>query len=285
MTQTAWKSGFNESASVDVRSVSVLAFLTLLWLMSPGASPAADDSSKLFRAPSSSTRSFEDIEMETRILQALRKDAQLGSLNLGVRMSGGVAKLFGPVPTAELKARAVRIVQKMDGVTTVHTNDLYISRSADGRKRLAVVLQEERPTQTRAASPHTPSSARPSPRDPDSQLPGISPPNAAASSTPTGSGQQITLLAPEIASPPRHTPEAAQLTGNPHPPLPSVTLSAAIQNLRQRDVHFQQIRTRVEGTTVYIMPGDTASDDAMLFAQIVRRVPGVRHVIMESGSR
>lgn len=283
MRHTAPIMNGNAVTAVAVRCVSVC--IAVLLLISSARSLAADEPLRPVLAPSSSTRSLEDVEIETRILRALRRDAQLGPLNLGVRISGGTAKLFGPVPTVELKERAVQIVQKIDGVRAVRTSDLYTSRSADGRKRFAVVLQEERPTQTRAASPPTPACVRVTPREPNPPLPGGSALNSAASSIPAGNGQQVTLLAPEIGAPARHTPEAARLTGNPRPPSPNVDLSTAVQSLRQRDVRFQQIRARVEGTTVYIMPGDMPSEDAMMFAQAVRRVPGVRHVIMESGSR
>jgi hypothetical protein len=103
--------------------------------------------------------------------------------------------------------------------------------------------------------------------------------------TPTRTGQQIALLAPEIAAPPTRAPEAARLTGNPRLESPSIAIAAAIQNLRRRDARYQQIRTRVEGTTVYIIAGETAGEDAMMFAQAVRRLPGVQHVIIDSSTR
>ncbi|HTU92940.1 MAG TPA: hypothetical protein VMF69_22860 [Gemmataceae bacterium] len=87
-----------------------------------------------------------------------------------------------------------------------------------------------------------------------------------------------------MTAPPARVPEAARLTANPHPAAPSVSIAAAIENLRKREARYQQIRARVQGTTVYIFPGDTASEDAMTFAQAVRRLPGVQHVIVDSGS-
>jgi hypothetical protein len=100
-----------------------------------------------------------------------------------------------------------------------------------------------------------------------------------------GTGQQITLLAPEMASPPANAPEAARLTANPRPTSPAVAIAETIEQLRRRDSRYQQIRARVQGSTVYIMPGETATEDAMTFAQSVRRLPSVQHVIMDSSSR
>jgi hypothetical protein len=75
------------------------------------------------------------------------------------------------------------------------------------------------------------------------------------------------------------------LTANPRPASPSIAIAAAIEDLRRRDTRYQQIRARVQGTTVYLMSVDTATEDVMTFAQTVRRLPGVQHVIMYSNSR
>lgn len=279
MTHSAWNLSGNHSTSTNVRSASVLAFLALVMLALPR------DLSAQFLSSPSTNRTVKDVAIEARILSALRRDPQLGPLNLGVHMSGGVANLSGPIPANDLKQRAVQIVQKIDGVHSVSTKDLYFSSAAQGRKRMSIVIQDDRPTQTRAASLPAPSSVSSTPADPASSLPILPPQKSAIPSASAGSGQQITLLAPEITAPSRHVPEAACLTGKARPSSPGISISAAIEQLRQREARYQQIRVRVEGATVYLVPGDTASEDVMMFAQTVRRLPGVRHVIMDSSSR
>ncbi len=272
-------------ASVIVRSTSVLVLLTLMLFASGGLGPihAADKGSELSLFPSSTTQITKDVELETRILRTLRQDGELGPLNLGVHVRGGVAKLSGPVPTAELKQRAIRILRHVDGVLTVSAGDLYISSSAKGRKRVAIVIQDDLPTQTRAASPPVPGGGNGIAAQADSPL--LAPQKSVHQAAGPGTERQVTLLAPEMIAPPGHGPEPARLTGNPRSASPGASLAAAIEQLRRREIRYQQIRARVQGTTVYILPGETAGEDAMTFAQAVRRLPGVQHVILDSNSR
>jgi hypothetical protein len=256
MIHTGWNMSSDNPASVDVRAVCVLVFFTLALLVFQPSRGAAEKP-----VTSLSNASAADVEIEARVRRTLRQDAQLGPLNLGVHIVGGAAKLSGPVPTAELRQRAVQIVQRVDGVLTVTDKDLYVSSSARGRKRVSIRIQDDGPTQTRAASPLSPSTAQ---------------------AAPAGAGRQITLLAPEMAAPAATAPEAARLTANPRPVSPSIAIAAAIEQLRRSDARYQQIRARVSGTTVYIMPGETATEDAMTFAQTVRRLSSVQHVIMDS---
>jgi hypothetical protein len=150
---------------------------------------------------------------------------------------------------------------------------------------VSILIQDDLPTQTRAASPHLPSNARGTLGQTDSPSPASLTQKTDPQSTPGRVGQQVALLAPEIAPPTSNAPEAARLTANPRPVSPSVAIAAAIEQLRRNDSRYQQIRARVQDTTVYIMPGETATEDAMTFAQTVRRVPGVQHVIMDASSR
>jgi osmotically-inducible protein OsmY len=267
MMHTVRKTSGKKSAMAFVRCNSVLVFLFLVLLGCPIGTYAEDEQpAPLFN---SLTQTTKDIEIVARIRQALRQDAQLRSLNLSVRMSGGVASLSGPVPTLKLKKRALSIVERVEGVLTVSAKDLYISTSDRGNKTLAVVIQEDRPTQTRSASPSSLSSSLGSF---DSRLS-------------MKDSQPISPRAPEKAAPAARASQAARLTAHPHPVSSSVSISIAVEQLRRRDARYQQIRARVEDTTVFVFPGDTSSEDAMTFAQAVRRLPGVQHVILSSDSR
>ncbi|MHB1424591.1 MAG: BON domain-containing protein [Gemmataceae bacterium] len=262
MTHMVWNTNGGWRAADVVRPLAVLVFLVVVLGGFPAEMRAADERAGQSLLSASSTRSANDIETEARILRALRKDAQLGPLNLGVHVSSGVARLSGPVPTAELKKRVIALARQVDSVLTVNARDLYVSSADRVRKQLSLQIQDDRPTQTRAASPPLPSNGR-----------GATPRN------------DITLLAPEMASPPARVSETARLTANPRPVSPAVALAAAIEQLRQREARYQQIRARVQGATVFVLPGDTAIEDSMRFAQAVRRLPGVEHVIVSSGSR
>lgn len=251
MTHTGWNSCGKNPASNDVRRLVSLLLLSLSLLASPALVWAAD-------------RRVIDLEIETKARRALRNDAKLGPLNLNVHVSGGTARLSGPVPSLQHKQRVIAIVERVEGVLRVTARDLYVSSTAEGPKRLSVVIEDDRPTQTRSASPHSLSK-------------GTAP-------QPPG-GQQITLLAPEVAPRPARIPEAARLTANPRPASPVSSIPTALEQLRQSDRRFRQIRTQIQGATVYIYPSDAPGEDAMLFAQAVRRVPGVQSVLVAPGSR
>lgn len=279
MTPTGWNMSGDNPASHDVRPIASLSLLTLI--LFAGSTHAADKPVGPFLFTSSSTRTTNNIEVQTRVRRALGKDAQLAPLNLGVHMSGGIVKLFGPVPSAELKQRAIQIAGQVQGVLEVNARDLYLSSAAQGTKRLSVVIPDDLPTQTRAASPHSLSNGTPPSMRPEAPL---SPPPSAEQGT-HASGQQVTLLAPEMAAPPARLAEPARLTANPRPAPPLAPLAPAIERLRRRETRFQQIRVQVEDTTIRIFPGDTRGEDVMTFAQAIRRLPGVQHVIVASGSR
>lgn len=236
-----------EPASKDVRRVSSFVVLVLMLLF---ASPlvAAD----------------RDFELESKVHRALSANGPLKKLNLFVRVVDGKASLSGAVPSAELRQQALRIAERVDGVLAVRGDGLYVSSSGQNAKPMIVLPLEDRPTQTRSASPGSP------------PLP--------ATPRPADAGQQITLLAPEAAPRPARAPEPAQLTANPRSAPLVVALTPAVEGLRRNNPRFQQIRTQVRNATVYIYPGNTSGEDVMTFAQAVRRLSGVQHVIVASGS-
>lgn len=265
MTYVSWNMSGNNPASSDVRRVASFLLLAVVLLVWRIPARAADAPVRPFLITSASTRAERDMEVEVNVHKALRKDAQLKPLNLSVRMANGVARLSGPVPSQDVKQRVLRIVEGVQGVLKVDGRDLYVSTSARGSQRMAIVVPDDQPTQTSSASPRFPSTGTvPLPRE---------------------NGQQVTLLAPQVAPRPARVPEAARLTA--HPRLASVTDSilAAVERLRRRDERFHSIRTQVQGSTVRIFPSDAPGEDAMLFAQAVRCVPGVQHVLVASGSR
>ncbi len=269
----------SNSASKGVRCITLFMLLALAGFGLPTLLVGADEQSGPFLFTSSS-RTAKDIQFEAKARRELRQDAQLKSLNLCVEMNSGVATLSGPVPSVELKQRAIQIVQRVEGVLAVTAKDLYISTNEQAGERVTVVVPDDRPIQTRSASPGSPSQIGQWNRE------------SARNDSPSARDQQITLLAPETAGsnnplpPSRKLAEnkagGARLTGNPHPLSPAVAISLAVEQLRQREARYQQIRARVQGTTVYLFPGATASEDAMTFAQAVRRLPGVQHVILST---
>lgn len=278
MIHAAWNMSGNDPASVDVRPVSSFAFLVLILLLA-SQSQAADKPAEPKLPPSSPARITDDLQIGAKIREALVKDAELARLNLSVRVSNGTSWLSGPVPSLDLKQRAIRIVKRIEGVYTVRGEGLYVAPSVRPPKQTLVLLEDDRPTQTRSASP---GSTR-------TDLPANPLPDPSSRSTGTDRADSlegtVTLLAPEAAASPLRTREPAQLTANPRAASTVASLAPAVESLRRHSPRFQQIRTLVRESTVFIYPVDTPGEDVMRFVQAVRRLDGVQHVIVASGSR
>ena len=263
MAHTGWNLSGNDPASRDVRPVSSFAFLALILLLA-SRSQAADKPAGPAPLASSPARLTDDLQVGAKVREALVKDAELSRLNLSVHVSGGTASLSGPVPSLDLKQRAIRIVKRVEGVYTVRSDGLYVSPSARRPKPSLVLLDDDRPTQTRSASPNST--------------------RLDATSVPLPD-REITLLAPEAVASPLRTREPACLTANPRPASAVAALAPTVENLRRSRPCFQQIRIVVRDSTVYIYPGNTSGEDVMAFAQAVRRLEGVQHVIVGSEPR
>ncbi len=144
----------HDATSFDVRGVAWFVFLGVAVLVGPAMGTAAEKPSGSLLAPDARTRATEDRAVEIRVRMALAKDAQLGPLNLGVRMTRGTAHLFGPVPSAEFLVQAKAIVQEVPGVLEVRTSGIYFAKRRAGAKALTLPLEDGKPTQTRSASPN-----------------------------------------------------------------------------------------------------------------------------------
>ncbi len=216
-----------------------------------------------------------DLELEAKIHRALSNNVELKKASLFVRVADGKATLGGTVPSPDLKREALRLAERVEGVVTVRGDGLYVVPSTR-RPPLTIALPlEERPTQSRAASPAltrldpTESVAVPSPR-------------------PTANeclAQSITLFAPEAAVAAVRPTQSTQLTAHPRPTPPVAALLAVVESLRRQNSRFQNIRILERDATIYIYPGNASADDAMTFAQAVRKVPGVREVVIAPRSR
>lgn len=256
--------------SRGVRDLVWLVLLALVPLTISAEASAADKSPKPIRVSVSRLGAADDLDVEIHVLSALKKTRFLDRLS--VHVANGVAHLLGPVPSADLKKKAVEIAGQVPGVLEVRTEEVYFAKPPPAAKPLILPLEGERPTQTRSASPNSFSGSveTPTARDP------LPPPAANA--------PRVTLMAPEaVAAPPRAS-EPAVLTANPRTASPPPSIAATIDRLRQADRRFRSIRTEVQGSTVRVFSGDTPGAHVMAFAQTIRRLPGVQHVILKDTS-
>jgi osmotically-inducible protein OsmY len=253
------------STSFDVRGIARFALLGLALLVIAANARAGD------KTPAPFARAGEDLMVASHVRTALRKEERLRPLVPHVRVTKGVAHLSGPVPSAELKKRAVEIAAKVDGVLKVEAGDLYVAKVAPRPPSLTLPLEGDKPTQTQSASPNSLSGALGTltTRDPI--------PSAPLSSSP----QRVTLMAPEAVAVPSRPAEPTRLTAHPRTSSPASSLPASLERLRRSDVRFRTIRTEVQGTTVRVLTGTVAGEQVMDFARAIRGLPGVQRVIIQ----
>jgi hypothetical protein len=211
--------------------------------------------------PPAARSGLRDLELTVFARRALRADASLGPLNVGVRISDGVATLWGPVPTVEDARRAVKVLETVSGIAAVRS-ELRLEKGQPN-DLLALPVPEDPPTRTDAASP-----------DPVSGSLGTLTRRNPASPPPAPQGRPpaIALMAPVTAAPvapPRAAPSPAE----------------AVEALRQSERRFRRIRAEVQGGAVFLHPGDTPREDVMAFYQVLARVPGVERVVVKSDGR
>jgi hypothetical protein len=262
MRQTARITNRQYPTCLDVRSIAFV-FLGVIVLAWPPNLASADG------VPA-------DFKLEIQALAALNQDATIAPLNLSVQVRNRVAHLSGAVPTAELRRKAISIVENVPRILEANTKKLIVTRAPRNEQRLTLPLEDEKPTETRSASPGALATRDSALMLPD--RPKAVPP--AADSTP----RTVALLAPEaVASPPRG-PQTGQLTANPRPRPNTVSLDTSIDRLRQSDRHYRAIRSEVQGATVRIFTGDTPGEHVMAFARAVARIPGVARVVLKDTS-
>jgi hypothetical protein len=297
MTHSRWNLRTKNPTSFDVRAIVWFAFLMGAALMGPAKTHAAGPTSGPLLTPPSPFSGAEDRRVEVHVRVALTNDEKLGPLNLGVRMTSGIAHLFGPVPSAEFLAHARQIVQQVPGVLEVRTSEVYFAKRRERAKPLPLPLENGKPTQTRSASPNPQSGALSSltEREPWASMPSKQAPvlrpslprrtSVAVAVQPVSSApSSINLLEPEAVMTPSRGPEPALLTAQPRTVKPAPSIPMALDRLRQRDARFRSIRTEVRGATVRIYTGDTPGEKVMAFAQAVTRLPGVERVIVQDNS-
>lgn len=263
--------------SRGVRDLSWVVFLVLAATVVPARAPAADKPSKPYRVSISRLGAADDLDVEIHVRRAFGNDESLKRLS--VHVTAGVAQLFGPVPSADLKKKAIATAAGVPGVLEVRAEEVYLAKARPVVKPLVLPLDGDRPTQTRSASPNSLSGVVESltSRDPPPLRPN-SPVEA-----PTAP-RRVTLMAPEAVTAPSRASEPAVLTGNPRTAPPAPSIAAAVDRLRQSDRRFRSIRTEVDGSTVRVFSGDIPGSQVMAFVQAIRRLPGVRHVILKETS-
>jgi osmotically-inducible protein OsmY len=195
-----------------------------------------------------------DLEIQVRARQQLLADEELAPFNLGVTVRNGVAVVWGPVPSPELKTKALKKIENVRGIYQVES-EMYVSRNAglwlnpSGISRLPDV-----PEQTSSAMP-----------------------DLRTGQLPVFPGQ---LASKKISEPPG-PPKLVQLM----PPVPvadeSGDLAAVIERLRKGDERYRLIQVDVKNGAIYLR-GSAKPENVMAFARALSNVPGVEQVVVQN---
>jgi len=208
-----------------------------------------------------------EVLLTIEVRKALLDDPAVGPLNLGVKVDGRVATLWGPVPSAAAKQQAENVLKRFPYVTEVRNHlqlrlDEPISPGAIGHD-----------TWLKNAAPKPP--VTPEHREPPA--PGV-PMNLSANDG---------LVVPATAlndsgvrsSYTTHSPTRAPVANGIDPESPKA-IEKRVLELQQSHSRYHLIRTRVLSRDV-ILTADANSSAALYeLAQTVARLPGVARVVV-----
>jgi osmotically-inducible protein OsmY len=218
-----------------------------------------------------------DTELTLYVRAALHKDPQLGPLNLWVRVRDNVATLSGDVPSEALQRRAVEIAGRVPGIAEV-------------KDQLRVVPTDGIPDGPSAFPEGPPKEPAPGEltghqkdRDGGKPLPQktqFGDPEPAAGSL----GGAVSLgtpvpLGPKAEGDRGHAP--AELL-RPRPLPAARDLAADVEALRRQDERFRRVQIAVREGQVYLGGTVARWEDVNDLAAAVRRLPGVRAVILDN---
>jgi hypothetical protein len=253
-----------------------------------------------------------DLRLALQVRRALQEDSALAHANVGVKVTDGMVRLWGPVPSLDLGRRAAERARTLAGVRGV-VNELYVSTALDEPATIRFPTQPEPGTSSQSASPdpatgslgkvtgRTPvialppsgrtATARPRAPEDGCTSPGPAPGTlpdlgTAPSPVPARSSPReptVSLLPPVATAPPKSLPDARQL-----PQAPTTAgdgLAQALDRLRQSDPRYRGIRLEVRGSTVVLSAADDVpGEHVMALAQAVSRLSGVERVLIQNAT-
>jgi hypothetical protein len=229
--------------------------------------------------PAAAIPLLRDMRLTVRVRQLLLADGELAPLNLGVKVRGGVATLWGPVPSAALGRKAVCAVEALPGISEVR-NELVVTPPPGRLDELMMLPAPEPPARVQPAAPERESAPLP-PLDWPALVdaggaarePGALPP--LGDNLPVVSVRKpVLLLAPVAAGKVRR----AAATESPAGPL-----AAKVERVRRTDSRFRTIRVELQGRTVVLHGGESPGEDVMALARALSRLSGVERVVLQDG--
>jgi osmotically-inducible protein OsmY len=240
------------------------------------------------KRPAPADEAMQDLCIAVRARRILHAHALLSSLNLGVKVQRGHAILWGAVPSQAHLAQAVHLLEELPGIYQVSSEAYLASRDGLSGGLLSLPRRSNPPTQTASASPDPLSGFLPVFRGY-----GVSPKVDAVTRTRSKSvekhpsGGHVTLLTPVPV------PEVLTSTKDRRklPPPEGVgagrgpSLEATLRSLQKRNRGFRKIEIQVQEGVVSLRSRGASGERVMALANQVRKVPGVRRVIIARQER
>jgi hypothetical protein len=210
------------------------------------------------RPPASALGKIRDLATAVRARRALQEEPALSALNLGVRVENGVATVWGPVPSLDVGRRAVARLEALKGVTKVQPN-FYVQERRDGT--LDIARADGAPERIEAAKPEIETG----------KLPVTTATVVGRRDNATNGGPSLFAPRPAKSARPEPQGDAGKSPGS---------LDAGVRLAQQSEKRFKRIPVEVRGGTLLVRRGKSPGDDVMDLVQKLRRLPGVREVIL-----
>ena len=206
-----------------------------------------------------------DWKLTNQARQALWDVNAAAAPNLGVRVRAGTATVWGPVAARADMAEIVDRLGKVPGVRTV-VSELYVAAAGEPAD---------------AGRPRTPAAANapiftvlPTLPEPRRREPAAPPPPEPPTHT--------SASPPSTDLRPRSTDSAAPTLPPVTIPEPELPLIDRVEQVRQRERRFRNLRVEVRGSQVVIQGSVQLARDGWDFAQMVQQVPGVTGVTLRT---
>jgi len=215
-----------------------------------------------------------EVLLTIEVRKALLDDPVAGPLNLGVKVDGRVATLWGPVPSNDAKQRAEAVLRKFPYVTEV-------------RNQLRLRVEEPINPASIGHDTWLKNTPPPAPRDQRETPAAGAPINLSAHDgavIPATAQQDVVRLntsagpnanAAYTTHSPTRTPVASSID-----PESTEAIEKRVLELQRSQSRYHQIRTRVLSRDVMLTADSNSSAALYEMAQTVARLPGVARVVV-----
>lgn len=224
------------------------------------------------RPPASALGLIRDMRLTVLARRALARDRELSALKLGVEVRDGVATVWGEVPTADVKRQALAHLWAIDGIHGVRSELTAGFSQRDAVVDLSIPSRVPARIEIESAKPDSETGSLKKPRDRAIMVGGDVPKAVKPGEIPA---RGVVLRPPTVVVPPKK-----EVPSTDEEKAPSVR--DAVEKVKGSQTRFRSVPVEVrEGVVIVIRSGADDADITAL-AQLLRRVGGVRGVVIRS---